>query len=271
MAGREKTSKIKPTTVLFVPSTKGGILTKMLRENEEEMVRITQFRTKIQEAGGIKLAGLFSTNLSRGAHCQREDCQPCNAGEEKRQNCKLSNILYESKCELCNATEEDGKTSQVVENREGIYIGETSRSLYERSREHVRDATDFKEGSHIIKHWLSNHPETLKRPQFKFTIIRNFKDCLSRQVAEAIRIHYSNDTLLNSKNEYNANCLTRLVVEESLIERKKREQREERKELEERRGIEELRLRCKRGEKRETEDNNIFQRVAKRRNKSLIV
>ena len=39
------------------------------------------------------------------------------------------------------------------------------------------------------------------------------------------------------------------MVEESLFERKKREQQEESKAVEERRGIVELRLRCKRGEK----------------------
>ena len=142
------------------------------------MIRITQFRRKVQEAGGIKLAGLFSTNISKGAHCQRDDCPPCNAGDEKRPNCKLSNILYESKCELCN---EDEKASQVGEKREGIYIGENSRSLYQRSREDVRDSIEFKEGSHIIKHWLNSHPETTSRPPFKFTIIKKFRDCLSIQ------------------------------------------------------------------------------------------
>ena len=46
-AGKEKPSKNKPTAVLYVPSTKGGLLTKMLKENEEEMIRITQFRRKV--------------------------------------------------------------------------------------------------------------------------------------------------------------------------------------------------------------------------------
>ena len=131
-----------------------------------------------------------------------------------------------------------GETSQGEgKAREGIYIGETSRSLFERSREHVRDAVDFKEGSHIIKHWLHSHPEIMEKPPFKFTILESFKDCLSRQVSEAINIHYSGDCLLNSKNEYNANCLTRLVVEESRIERKKRELEEDKDEKEERKRI----------------------------------
>ena len=40
---------------------------------------------------------------------------------------------------------------------------------------------------------------------------------------EAMTIHYSRDELLNGKNEYNANCLTRIVVEEDVFERKKKE------------------------------------------------
>jgi hypothetical protein len=38
-----------------------------------------------------------------------------------------------------------------------------------------------------------------------------YRDCLSRQVEEAIRIHYSKDTLLNSKNEYGSNVLARVM------------------------------------------------------------
>ena len=45
------------------------------------------------------------------------------------------------------------------EGRVGIYYGETSRSLYERSKEHVRDAESFSEGSHIIKHLMKHDPE----------------------------------------------------------------------------------------------------------------
>ena len=50
-------------------------------------------------------------------------------------------------------------------------------------------------------------------PRFTFTVFQSFKDCLSRQVAEAIQIHYIKDEILNSKNEYNTNHLSRVVVE----------------------------------------------------------
>ena len=47
---------------------------------------------------------------------------------------------------------------------------------------------------------------------------------MSLKVAKAIKIHYSRDELLNSKKEYNANCLTRIgnrIPEGRLPSRKK--------------------------------------------------
>jgi hypothetical protein len=41
--------------------------------------------------------------------------------------------------------------------RDGTYLGETSRDLYKRIREHAQGARDFKEGNHIIKHWINHH------------------------------------------------------------------------------------------------------------------
>ena len=124
--------------------------------------------------------------------------------------------------------------------RKGIYIGETSRTLHQRANEHYRDAKDFSEKSQILKHWMSSIDEEKEAPNFIFRILGTFRDCLSRQVNEAIRIHYSKDFLLNSKNEYAANCLTRLTINENKVERKKRERKEEEEERETLRKIEGL-------------------------------
>ena len=43
--------------------------------------------------------------------------------------------------------------------RDGVYIGETSRSLNECAVEHVRDADSFSHKSHIVKHWMASHPK----------------------------------------------------------------------------------------------------------------
>ena len=163
---------------------------------------------------------LFSTELTAGEHCGRE-CPPCNSGEG-RPNCKKRSVLYESRCIICNP---DTKPSNQQEHdhptsRDGIYYGETSRSLHERIREHVADAKDFKEGSHMVKHWMLHHPSEVEQPPFQFTIISSYRDCLSRQIGEAMKILFSKDKLLNSKNEYLANNISRVMVDEDKYEKK---------------------------------------------------
>ena len=56
---------------------KNGTLIKALKEAEIEISKITRFRVRYQEAGGIQLARLFSTDLGKGQPCGREECQPC--------------------------------------------------------------------------------------------------------------------------------------------------------------------------------------------------
>ena len=73
---------------------------------------------------------------------------------------------------------------------------------------------------------MLNHPEKDSCPVFRFRILCQYKDCLSRQVGEAIKILYSRDNLLNSKSEYISNCLTRLTVPEEDWEKNKRERSE---------------------------------------------
>ena len=64
------------TTVVFVPSTKGGLLLRKMIEMEETMSRITGFRIKYQEAGGSKMINLFSQDLGKRLHCDRTPCPP---------------------------------------------------------------------------------------------------------------------------------------------------------------------------------------------------
>ena len=91
----------------------------------------------------------------------------------------------------------------------------------------MKDAEKFSHKSHIIKHWLRDHKDIVEPPPFTFSVTGMFKDCLSRQIGEALRIFFSQDIILNSKSEYLDNCITRLTVEESQWERKEREKNEE--------------------------------------------
>ena len=97
----------------------------------------------------------------------------------------------------------------------------------------------------MVKHWMTSHPEFGERPLFKFAVIGRYKDCLSRQVAEAIRILTTKDRILNSKNEYLDNCIPRITIDESKLERMKREKAEEQQEMENSIKLESFRLKKK--------------------------
>ena len=173
----------------------------------------------------------FEKDPGKGSHCGRVPCPPCDSSE-KRQNCRSRNLVYESKCKVCNPTsqEESGHQSAGNKPRMGIYIGETSRSLHERALEHIKDAEGFCPKSHIVKHWMTSHPELDAPPQMEFGITAMFRDCLSRQIGEALRISYSKDNILNSKGEYLGNVISRLTIEEDAWERKERNRNEEEQE-----------------------------------------
>ena len=89
----------------------------------------------------------------------------------------------------------------------------------ERSKEHLNDADKFREGSHIIKHWIAEHPE-----EDQFIVLQSFKDSISRQLAEALKIHCTKDQNLNSKNAYNSNYLARTLVQERKVTHKRGDQ-----------------------------------------------
>jgi hypothetical protein len=110
-------------------------------------------------------------------------------------------------------------------------MGESSRSLHERALKHVRDAQSFSTKSHIVKHWMTSHPSLRIPPEMEFSVTGMFKDCLSRQISEALRINFSKDVLLNSKGEYGNNTVSRLTVHEDAWKRRERDRLEE--ELEE--------------------------------------
>jgi hypothetical protein len=174
---------------------------------------------KIVEKAGDKLQHLLSnTNPWSGSACSRGDCVTCGQGGDRLPNCTQRNILYESSCLVCNpegswADKNKEGTDSLADSREqpSIYVGESSRSIYERSKEHWRDTTGRLEESHMHKHWISSH-QAEGEPTFAFKLVRKYRDSLSRQVGEAVRIQLRGNTL-NSKAVFNRSRLTRLVID----------------------------------------------------------
>ena len=69
-------------------------------------------------------------------------------------------MIYETWCETCK--ERDGRRAlEAGDDPKGImlhkYIGESSRSGYVRGKNHLDDARLLSTGSHMLKHYLSQH------------------------------------------------------------------------------------------------------------------
>ena len=88
---------------------------------------------------------------------------------------------------------------------------------------------------------MNFHPVLPNPPETDFTISARFKDCLSRQIGEALKINFSKDILLNSKSEYNNNSLNRISIQEDAWERRERGRQEEEEEKLVKRNVEDFR------------------------------
>ena len=93
-----------------------------------------------------------------------------------------------------------------------MYEGETGRSARLRGAEHLKDFEKKREKSVLYKHKVSDHPH--EEVKFKMEITQKFKDALTRQANEAVRIYSRpGHETLNSKSEFNHPPLARVVVE----------------------------------------------------------
>ena len=181
--------ELKIRTVLFVEQSRGGSLAKAVKGVVDRIAPIIGYKIKVQERGGTKLQDLLSNkNLWAGSKCGRVDCTPCKQTGNKTQDCMARNILYESMCNTCNPGGVTGQPNLRDDRLQpSIYVGESSRSLKERSKEHHRDYTSKKEDSHMYKHCTLSHDPTSK-PTFNQYVVGKYKTSLERQIAEAVRI-----------------------------------------------------------------------------------
>ena len=149
--GEHQKSEQEPPTisVMFVEQTVGGELARRLKESEDRISKLTGYRVRMVETGGSRLCHMLpNTNPWAGAPCGRPGCYMCEEqGEEKILDCKRRNILYESSCTGCRKTGDTGKGDRLTEG--AVYVGETARSLFERTAEHWRDGQTGVEDSHI--------------------------------------------------------------------------------------------------------------------------
>ena len=182
------------------------------------MEYIVGYRIKVVERAGTPSKLLVPLErLHDGTPCGREKCITCTQeGENKIPPCTKRNLMYENICLKCNpnVVKEGGKVTPP-KTFPSIYIGETSRSIAERGKEHWRGYMEGKEDNHIWKHHVLHHGGE-GHPNFLIRPIQYFKSALTRQVAEAVRIgRLGEGVVLNSKSEFNRCKLGRLTLGDS--------------------------------------------------------
>ena len=200
-------SNNKYKSVLFVPPTPGGILARELKIREEELNRNSQERIKIVEKGGIKVENILTKkDPFVKEKCSEKLCPICKTDTQKMNIlCNPNNVVYRWTC--CTCWNRD---------KVKVYEGETSRSARLRGIEHVRSYLAKREDSVLYKHKILEHKD--EEVDFQMEITGVFKDPLSRQAEESVRIQGRNNSeLMNSKSEFNHPPMARIVVEREKI------------------------------------------------------
>ena len=224
-----KKQQEKAKAVLFTPYTNHSELAKKLREAEEKLEELTGYRLKIVERAGFKLEDLLhKSDPWQGQDCGRELCLLCETkqktGKQKSQDCTKRSCVYEIWCMKCMADEEKRIEDEAGEDKELClkkkekikvykYIGETSRSVYERALEHQLSYQSLSTNSYMLKHWIDKHEgEDLKENRFGIKVIKYTRSSFERQVLESVILQENKKHhLLNSKSEYNRCAIPRLT------------------------------------------------------------
>ena len=183
---------LEQKSVLFVEHTRDGELCRRLREVIGRMAPLLGFSIKVVERSGRTLKSCFpQSSLWEGVHCGRPQCITCNQGAEAVAPCTRKPVVYENICGECNPGAGGKEEIKGGGNPEkpSIYVGETSRSIQERGREHWSAATGSnkaREGSHMAKHVEMEHQG--EQPNFILRAVQYYKTALARQTGEAVRI-----------------------------------------------------------------------------------
>ena len=145
--------------------------------------------------------------------------------------------MYKTWCETCKRRDE-AKIKE--ENKEEtpkvhVYIGETSRSAFERGYEHLDDIQQLKPNSHLLLHLLDKHEgEMFNEVDLRMEVLAYPRTAYERQILEAVLIQQNkHQEIMNSRSEYNRSAIPRLGLklgEKEFNERMKEEKEEEERE-----------------------------------------
>ena len=186
-------------TVIMCPATPNGELAKMFQQVVDSAQGPVKF--KIQEVAGRSVHSILqNTNPSKQKGCEATDCLACKHGRGVGGACRKNNVGYSLVCDACGGDKV-------------CYIGETGQNVYTRGLKHAADYRTKHNDSSLWKHAQNVHGGSLD-VSYSMKVVDQFRDPLSRQVNEAVRItRCEAETQLNSKTEWHGPATVRLVAE----------------------------------------------------------
>ena len=145
---------------------------------------------------------LQCTNPSGKKGCSASDCFACSKGMGEGGDCRKTSVGYEIGCNECEG-------DNVV-----MYVGETSRNAYVRGKEHIDKYRRNDQKSPLWKHAQNRH-EGRTDVNYSMKVVSQFRDPLTRQVNEGVRINRSTaEVILNSKSEWHGPATARLTIDD---------------------------------------------------------
>jgi hypothetical protein len=196
MEGKESWyKKAGHTSVLWVPATREGKLEKKIREVLEKTNPPKGTKIKVVQKGGKTTSSnlILSNPFPRG-NCGRKNCAICKqegGGEEGSQGmCFRGNIGYVGFCNRCPIEDIESGT-EVGQEVNAVYHGESSRTLYRRSLDHFEGYVKRKDRNWMWEHCRDKHRGRINGDgmgDFNFKVMGSFRDATTRIADEAMRV-----------------------------------------------------------------------------------
>ena len=177
-------------SVMFVEATKNS----SYKQNVQRLVKKHNLKIRIVERAGQTLKTVLQrSDPFRKNICSREDCFICENGIPI--NCRERGVVYQLSCTVCLTR---------------MYRGQTSRSEFERLKEHLDDLDNEKPGTPLFRHKELFHPDG------EFSIdVKILSKCFGkpsrRMITEAVLIgELKDENTMNSKTEWTYTRLNKL-------------------------------------------------------------
>ena len=173
------------------------------KDNRRENKGIMNFQF-IEQTGLSLQQMLQRSNPFSQKDCGKSECPVCDGTGIK---CRSDGVGYRGVCKKCRD-----------ENVSSEYIGETGKNAFTRCKQHVSGLKSKNSENALYKHWQNCHEtptenESCRLENYEFRVDGKFKDAMSRQINEMVRMTNFQGTLLNSKSEWNAPPIVRIIAE----------------------------------------------------------